>query len=358
MRSLRPPAAACRLLVLLVVLVVAAACGDYSPTDPGAEPKALTLSPATAEIPADGVSRLTLTAEIDSRAAADRRTVVFTATAGTIVGATEENGRKLSLAADSAGRARIELQSERTVRTAVVTASITAGTETLALERAEVRFVAADPGTLVRISTSAASAPADGATAVRVFADVAAGLPDGQRTVTFTTTLGSFADAAAATPRTTTATAGVGQRATVDLLGPIDQVGEARVTATVAGTTAQTFVEFVRAFPDTVIVSPSKTSLVATPTDSLTATVTLLRNVGKVTKDTIVEYQVIDPETDADLRFPIVGILPSDLAGVSTATVSAGSTMHRGTATIVATVSGPGVRGEVDIEIVAPPPPP
>lgn len=335
-----------------LVLIALAGCYN-SPTEPAAA-NALKLTPATAEIPADGFSRVALTAEIDPRAAADRRTIVFTTSAGTFVGATEEAGRKLSLAADSAGRAQVELQSERTVQTAVVTASVSAGTETLALQRAEVRFVATDPGALVRISTSAASAPADGATAVRVFADIAAGLPGGQRTVTFTTTLGSFADAAAAAPRTTTATADAGNRATADLLGPTDQVGQARVTATVAGTTVQTFVDFFRALPDTIVVSPSKPELTAAASDSLTVTVTLLRNVGVVTRGTPVEIRVLDPASGANLNFLINGVQPSGDGGVTQATISAGNTAHRGLATIVVTVPGTSVRGEATIQISDP----
>lgn len=339
--------------ILLVVLLAAAlgACYD-SPTEP--DTKALQLTPATAEIPADGFSRVTLTAEIDPRAAADRRTVVFATTAGTFVGATEEGGKKLSVSADSAGRAQVELQSDRTVQTAVVTASVSAGTDVLALQRAEIRFVAVDPGTLVRISTSTTSAPADGATPVRVFADLPAGLPANQRTVTFTTTLGSFADAGSTTPRTTTATADASNRATVDLLGPSDQIGQARVTATVAGATAQTFVDFTRALPDTIVVDPSKTELTAAATDSLTVTVTLLRNIGQVTQGTPVVIRVLNPETGADLNFLVNGVEPSGAGGTTQATISAGGTTHRGPAIIEATVPGTSVRGRATILISDP----
>jgi hypothetical protein len=339
-------------LLSLVVLAALAACND-SPTESSAA-KALTLSPATAEIPADGVARVTLTAEIDPRAAADRRTVVFTTTAGTFVGATEEAGKKLSLAVDSAGRAQVELQSERTVRTAVVTASISVGNETLVVQRAEVRFVAADPSTLVRLSTSVSSAPADGATVVRVFADIAPGLPDGQRTVTFTTSLGSFADAAATTPKTTTATANAGNRATVDLRGPTDQIGQARVTATVAGTTQQTFVDFTRALPDTIVVDPSKSELKASASDSLTVTVTLLRDLGTVTKGTPVTLRVLNPQNHDDLHFLINGVEPSGDGGTTQATVSAGNTAYRGLATIEATVPNTLKKGEATILISNP----
>lgn len=336
--------------ILPSLLLFAAAACNQSPTEPSAA-NTLRFTPASAQIPADGFSRVTLTAEIDPRAAADRRTIIFTTSAGTFVGATEEAGRKLSLAADSAGRAQVELQSDRTVQTAIVTASVSAGKETLALQRAEVRFVATDPGALIRISTSAASAPADGATAVRIFADVAPDLPNGQRTVTFTTTLGSFADAPTTAPRTTTATADAGNRATVDLLGPIDQVGQARVTTTVAGTTVQAFVEFFRALPDTIVVSPSKPQLTAAASDNLTVTVTLLRNIGMVTQGTPVEIRVLDPATGANLNFLINGVQPSGTGGMTQATISAGNTTHRGLARIVVTVPGTNVRGEATIQI-------
>lgn len=336
----------------LPVLLLAAFAGCNSPTEPNAE-KALSLTAAESAIPADGFSRTTLTAEIDPRAAADRRTVVFTTDAGTLAGATEENGRKLSLAVDSAGRARVELQSERTVRTATVTASVSAGTETLAVQRAEVRFVAVDPGALVRISTSAGSAPADGASPIRVFADIAAALPSGQRTVTFTTSLGGFGTPAAQTP-SATATADLGNRATVDLFGPTDGVGQARVTATVGDTTVQAFVDFFRALPDTVVVSPSKQELKAAASDSLTLTVTLLRNVGEVTAGTPVVVRVLNPENNTDLGFLINGVAPSGDGGMTQATISAGGTSHRGPAVIEVSVPGTNVRGRATIEISDP----
>lgn len=337
--------------VLLMTWMIALA-GCNSPTEPNAA-KALSLRAAASEIPADGFSRVTLTAEIDPRAAADRRTVVFTTTAGTLVGATEDSGKKLSLAVDSAGRAQVQLQSERTIGTAVVTASVSTATETLTVQRVEVRFVAVDPGALVRISTSTASAPADGATPVRVFADIASGLPSGQRTVTFTTSLGGFGAPASQTA-TATATADGSNRATVDLFGPSDSVGQARVTATVGGTTVQTFVDFVRATPDTVVVSPSKQQLQASASDSLTLTVTLLRNLGTVTAGTPVTVRVLRPDTNEDLNFLINGLAPSGAGGTTQATISAGSTTHRGPALIEVSVPGTSVKGRATIEITDP----
>jgi hypothetical protein len=338
-------------VLLLTAVSVLALAGCNSPSEPNAA-GALTLTTSGSEIPADGFSRVTLTAQIDPRAAADRRTVVFTTTAGTFAGATENGGKTLSLGVDSAGRAQVELQSGRNIETAVVTASVSTATETLTVQRVEVRFVAVDSGALVRLSTSTSSAPADGATPVRVYADIASGLPSGQRTVSFTTSLGGFGAPASQTP-TATATADASNRATVDLFGPSDSVGQARVTATVGGTTVQTFVDFVRAYPDTIVVSPSKLQLQASASDSLTVTITLLRNLGTVTAGTPVTVKVLKPNNE-DLQFLINGVAPSGTGGTTQATVSAGATTYRGTAIIEVSVPGTSVKGRATIEIIDP----
>jgi hypothetical protein len=320
---------------------------DYSPTAPGTA-AALALTSSAASIPDDGFSVATITAQIDPAAAPDRRTIVFTTSAGTFLGATDNNGQKISMAADTAGKASVQLQSSRAVQTAIVDASISVGSQVLVDQRISVSFVAAGPSDLIALAASPDSAPADGVTAVHVIAAIAPGLAAGQRTVTFTTTLGAFADSQA---RTTMATADSSNHATVDLASP--SAGQARVTGTVAQTSAQTTATFTPALPDSIIVSPDKPAIKASLDDSTTVTVTLLRSVGTVTKGTVVSYRVVDSQS-RDLGFLIRSVSPSNDMGVSQAVVIAGNTSFRGTATIVATVAGASAVGQANLEVVNP----
>jgi hypothetical protein len=339
----------------LLAAAALAACNrynpnDYSPTAPGTA-NALVLSASATSIPADGFSVAMITAQIDPASAPDRRTIVFNTTAGTFVGATDNSGRRATVTADSAGRASVQLKSEQVIETVTVDASVSVSGQVVVDKRLDVSFVAPGPSYLLRISTSAPSGVADGATPVHVFADIASGLPANQRTVTFTTTLGSFADSGG---KTTLATADASNRATVDLVSTA--AGQARLTATVAATSASTSVGFSPALPDSIIVSPDKPAIKASLDDSTLVTATLLRNPGSgnVTTGTVVNYRVIDPASGKDLGFIIRSVTPSNDAHVSQATVIAGNTAFRGLATIQATVAGSPAVGQANIDVISP----
>jgi hypothetical protein len=241
----------------------------------------------------------------------------------------------------------VQLKSEQVIETVTVDASVSVSGQVVVDKRLDVSFVAPGPSYLLRISTSAPSGVADGATPVHVFADIASGLPANQRTVTFTTTLGSFADSGG---KTTLATADASNRATVDLVSTA--AGQARLTATVAATS----VGFSPALPDSIIVSPDKPAIKASLDDSTLVTATLLRNPGSgnVTTGTVVNYRVIDPASGKDLGFIIRSVTPSNDAHVSQATVIAGNTAFRGLATIQATVAGSPAVGQANIDVISP----
>ena len=77
-------------------------------------------------LPADGVSRTTLTAIVDVRVPGSQRMVAVRATHGELVGGRrDEGGSTIVLAPNARGLARVELVSSRTVGTARVTAEIT-----------------------------------------------------------------------------------------------------------------------------------------------------------------------------------------------------------------------------------------
>lgn len=336
-----------RLLLTCCLALSGLACYDkseYSPTAPETV-NALTLSASASTLPADGFSRLELIARIDPNADASRRSVVFTTTAGSLVGSSAGDQRSLTVTADSNGEARAFLQSSTVVQTAIVQASV--ANVASVVKTLEIQFQTVPGSELLRIGTSATSAPADGATVVQVYADIAAGTPTSQRTISFTTSAGTFV----ATGNTTaSAVADGSNRATVDLKSPAD-LAEARVTASGNGTSAQAGISYYRALPDNVLVAPDKIQLKATLDDSTNVAVTLLRSVGTVTRNTVVTYTVLDADTGATLNFIIRNVTPSDTTGRSQATIVAGNTTFRGNAIIRATTEG-GKSGQATIVIV------
>jgi hypothetical protein len=329
------------LALLLVALIACLACSDSNDRGPTAPEvlSALTLTVSASTAPADGFTRVELIARIDPNADANKRTILFSSTAGTLVGA---NGGTLQVTADQNGQAQAFLQAPNTPQAVFVDASVVNASSVL--RRVEIQFVTVDPNSQIKIGTSSSSLPADGATTIQVFADLAAGLPSGQRTVIFTASGGMLVQ--------TSATADGSNRATVDLRAP-GALGDIRVTATAAGITAQTTVAVFRALPDTVLVSTGKIQLQASLADSTTISANLVRNLGTATANTIVTYSLIDPTTGAPINAFISNVTPSNASGTSTATLSVGSTTFRGTARVVARVEG-GRSGQANIEIVDP----
>ncbi len=194
--------------ILLAVLALGGCYdqNDHSPTAPETV-NALTLTAAASTLPADGFSRIELVARIDPDADADHRSVVFTTTAGTLVGSTAADKRSLTVPADTSGAARAFLQSSNLVETAIVQASVANAASVV--KSLEISFQAVSSTELLRIGVSTTSAPADGATVIQVYADLAANTPANQRSVTFTSSAGTLIS--------NTATANDSNRATVDL---------------------------------------------------------------------------------------------------------------------------------------------
>src|SRR5262245_55853515 len=100
-----------------LVLIVVAASGCHRPDDYFIDPSqadsglAVTLSAST--LPADGISRATITAQLDPRTDFDKRDVTFTTTAGTLIAAGKE-GPSIVVPADTTGKAVVELRSSTT----------------------------------------------------------------------------------------------------------------------------------------------------------------------------------------------------------------------------------------------------
>src|SRR5512134_1761542 len=104
-----------RAVLVAMLLSSGSAChdpGNYV-LGPGAIDQVLSVSLSATSIPADGTTRLTITAQLDPRTDADKRTVTFTASAGTLIGGGRE-GSTTSVTADASGKAVVELRSNRT----------------------------------------------------------------------------------------------------------------------------------------------------------------------------------------------------------------------------------------------------
>ena len=199
----------------------------------------------------------------------------------------------------------------------------------------------------------AIGASADGATQVRLIASMPAAAPTYNRSVTFTTTTGSFAQSSG-TGNVTSATVDSTGTALVLLTAPRDS-GLAVIAAFDGSNVAEDTVQFNRALPDTVEVDIDRFALKATPTDVATITLTLRRNTGKTSPGTPVTLRALAADgTDLGL---FGGISGSDTSGQIVVRYTASETNYRGTVTIVARApkSGGGtVTGSITAVVVAP----
>lgn len=238
-----------RNIALIILAFVLTACydkDDYTLTEPRV---AAILSLATANdatsLPADGVSRLTLIARISAEADRDRRTVEFTASAGKLIGGTGSTDLVREVPATADGRATIELQSDAKVQAVSVNARIK-GVDGVVVEKV-IQFVPVNPDDIIRFTSAPVSAPADGLTISRLAVIVSPVATS--RQVEFKTTLGTFLPS-----NSTMATVPVltDNTATISLKSS-STIGFAEVTATLAGVTRQTTIEFTAIMPDNII---------------------------------------------------------------------------------------------------------
>ncbi|HEV7669766.1 MAG TPA: hypothetical protein VGS22_14685 [Thermoanaerobaculia bacterium] len=341
-----------RLFFLVLALVaLGSASGCYKQSDfepPAVVEESLTLGVVgSTSIPADGVSRLRLVAQIDPRADLNKRTVIFSATAGTLVGGnpSAQTGER-EVAADATGQATIELQSAQQVGSAVVVARVK---EVPGLSRSvAVGFIPADVNGVIRFVQSPGSAPADGASKSVFTVEVSSALPLGTQ-VTFATSGGLFAPENAATA---TRSIDGSFRATVELVSP-GAIGTGIVTATANQVTRQTQISFVRALPDLILVSTGgKVTAKAGLDDPVTVTASFQRNIGQVTPGTAAVFTATDSSGREIGIFRDLSTV--NASGSASATFLAGTTTFRGPVTIAVSVQGGTVRGFATIQIIDP----
>lgn len=150
-----------------------------------------------------------------------------------------------------------------------------------------------------------------------------------------------------------TAVDATGDRAVVYLRSPSDRIGEAIVTASVDNSpavSATTSVRFVRAYPETVLVTTDKPTVAASFDSSIRITVALVRNSGKPTEGTVVTFLATD--AGGTIRGFFTNVSRSSSTGVVVADYSPGPTAALGTMVITATVDGTSTSGQARVEVV------
>jgi adhesin/invasin len=212
-----------------LVMLVAAASGCHRPDDYFIDPthadSVLSVTSSTATLPADGISRATITAQLDPRTDADKRNVTFTTTAGTLIAAGKE-GPSITVPADTTAKAVVELRSSTTPATARVDVAVS----TVA-RSTSVQFVKLAREEVFDVSVSGTSVPADGvSTAVFTVTLKRLGTLD-QRSIKFETSAGTFIASGQPIARSVTMTAGATGQVIVELQSETPATAHVRVTA-------------------------------------------------------------------------------------------------------------------------------
>jgi hypothetical protein len=279
---------------VLPVLLLAglASCKEnrfHTPTEAPENPLELSTEGGTLALPADGFSTLQITATVRGQGLKSNLSVRFRTTSGTFVGTTTAES-PLDVALDGNGKAIAVLRSSGSTGPVLVTAQILDGTTAQPIvTQLPLEFVLPDARGL-RFIEGPSTAPADGATATRFTVQIPSGTPLNQRTVTFTTTLGSFDGST----KTKAVPAGTDGRASVLLYSPADD-GQALLSAALSVFDVNRLIEFQPAPAETILVSaPARLAESASTVPEFKVTATLVRHIGTPTTGTVVSFAAYD----------------------------------------------------------------
>ena len=342
--------AAPRFLALLLVIAVGG-CYDKEGfvTSPTRTQTYLdfTVVDQKTELPADGFSRATLRATIDAGADAARRTIVFSAAAGTLSGGSGAPTTQ-EVTANGEGVAEIELVSSTVVREARVRAEVKGVPELV--RDVVLQFKPVDASSIIRFVSAPTEAPADGATKSAFRVLISSGLPKPSRTVRFTTSAGVFETSSA---KTVDVDVDQSNETVVEIRSPSSN-GSALVTATVNGFTAPVTIAFVPALPTQILVDAARQRVKGDGSEEVVVTAKLLRPLGVASAGTVIDF---DPTT-ADAAQMSIGLLHgfpmSDGNGEVRMNYAPGATQYRGPVTITARLPGTSVAGVTTILITDP----
>ena len=255
----------------LLIILLGTACHD---------PKAYVVSPdnadsvlkvvvAASSIPADGLSRTTITAAITPAAASDRRELTFTTSSGTLF-AGKQQGAEVKVVADVAGEAVVQLQSASVVESARVDVKVVSVVRTVTVD-----FTAPVPNDTFTMTADPQSIHADGFSEATITVQLKVLGTSQQRMVEFRTTAGTLTAPGVTANNVMTVGANADGLA-VARLRSSKLVETARVTATALNVSRAVDVAFVAVNPSEIIqLISSNNSLPADgkSTARLTATV-------------------------------------------------------------------------------------
>jgi hypothetical protein len=217
----------CLLCGLALAAVLTTAC--HKPDDyllsPALADQVLSVTPSAATIPADGISRATITAQIDPRTDYDKRDITFATTAGTLL-ADGKQGPSITITADTTGKAVVELRSTTTPGTARIDVSV-AGV----LRTTSVDFAQLSRDQVFDFAVSSFSVPADGFTSSVITVTLKRLGTVDQRAVKFETSAGTFNASGQAVSRSVTLTAGASGIVVAELRSDTPATAYVRVTA-------------------------------------------------------------------------------------------------------------------------------
>ena len=137
------------ILYCFVMAILVAGC--HRPEDyllgPSRTDQVLSVTFSSTTVAADGISRVTVTAQIDPRTDVDKRNVTFTTTAGTRIAGGKE-GLSITVPADTSGRAAVELRSSNIPGTAQLEVTVASVSRRISSARQPGRRTLLPPSTV------------------------------------------------------------------------------------------------------------------------------------------------------------------------------------------------------------------
>ena len=260
---------------LALVTMVTTAC--HSPDDyllsPTLADQVLTVTLSDTSIPADGISRTTITAQIDPRTDYDKRNITFATTAGTLI-ADGKQGTSITFTADTTGKAVAELRSSTTSATARIDVSVASVVRT-----ASVQFAQLAREQVFDLSVSSSSVPADGFSSSVITVTLKRLGAIDQRAIKFETSAGMFNASGQSLSRSVTLTAGASGVVVAELRS--DSPGTAYVRVTALDTVEEFQITFIALTQSEVFdVAVDRTSIPADGFSTAVITATLKRAGG------------------------------------------------------------------------------
>ena len=231
-----------------VLVVLLAACHDPNAyiVTPDNVDSVVRVDVSAAAIPADGLSRTTITATVTPGAAADRREVTFTASRGTLLAGSQQ-AAQVKVTADAAGQAIAQLRSDSIVGPVRVDIQVLTVVRSVTVD-----FTAPVADDTYTVSVAPAAIPADGFSESTISVRLKNLGTTAQRTVEFRTTAGLLAAPGVAAADVITVPANADGLAVAQLQSA-RIVGTARVTTTALNVSRTVDVPFTAVAPSDII---------------------------------------------------------------------------------------------------------